>query len=102
MSFYGRKFSFTATCQRSSKTGIVDREMIQYLPANHSNTNCVINIPIHFNKALFQNFFVMLLRRVAKDVTSSLRSWHKRYDFNTVNFRRHRNENACYKHNELA
>ena len=36
----------------------------------------------------------MLLRHVAKEVTLSLLSWHKRYDFNA-------NENACYKRNEL-
>ena len=41
----------------------------------------------------------MLLRRVAKDVTSSLLSWHKRYDFNAANFLRH--ENARHKRNEL-
>ena len=39
------------------------------MPANHSNTNRVITILIH---SLFQNVFVTLLRRVAKDVTSSL------------------------------
>ena len=44
---------------------------------------------IHSDKTLFQNVFVTLLRRVAKDVTSSLLSWHKRYDFNAANFRRH-------------
>ena len=37
VSFYGRKFSFTATRQRSGKTGICDRKMIQFMPANHSN-----------------------------------------------------------------
>ena len=30
-----------------------------------------------------------MLRRVAKDVTSSLLSWHKRYGSNAANFRRH-------------
>ena len=58
------------------------------MPANHSNTNRVIIILIHSDKTLFQNVFVTLLRRVAKDVTSSLLSWHKRYDFNAANFRR--------------
>ena len=43
----------------------------------------------------------MLLRRVAKDVTSSLLSWHKRYDFNAANFHRIANENARYKLNVL-
>ena len=59
------------------------------MPANHSNTNRVITILIHSDKTLFQNVFVTLLRRVAKDVTSSLLSWHKRNDFNAANFRRH-------------
>ena len=48
------------------------------MPANHSNTNRVITILIHSDKMLFQNVFVTLIRRVAKDVTSSLLSWHKR------------------------
>ena len=63
--------------------------MIQFMPANHSNTNRVIAILIHSDKTRFQNDFVTLLRRVAKDVTSSLLSWHKRYDFNAANLRRH-------------
>ena len=64
--------------------------MIQFMPANHSNTNrVIITILIHSDKTLFQNVFVTLLGRVAKDVTSSLLSWHKRYDFNAANFRRH-------------
>ena len=71
--------------------------MIQFMPANHSNTNRVITILIHSDKKLFQNVFVTLLRRVAKDVTSSLLSWHKRYDFNAANFRRH----SQWKRNEL-
>ena len=69
--------------------GICDRKMIQCMFANHSNTNRVITILFHFDKTRFQNVFVTLLRRVAKDVTSSLLSWHKRYDFNVANFRRH-------------
>ena len=40
VSFYGRKFSFTATRQRSGKTGICDRKMIQFIPPNHSNKSC--------------------------------------------------------------
>ena len=71
------------------KTGICDCNMIQFMPANHSNTNRVITILIQSDKTHFQNVFVMLLRRVAKDVTSSLLSWHKRNDFNAANFRRH-------------
>ena len=43
----------------------------------------------------------MLLRSIAKDMTSSLLSWHKRYDFNAATFRRHTNENVCYERNEL-
>ena len=56
------------------------------MPANDSNTNRVITILIHFDKKPFQNVFVTLLHRIAKDVTSSLLSWHKRYDFNAANF----------------
>ena len=59
------------------------------MPANHSNTNRVITILIHSDETHFENVFVVLLRRVAKDVTSSLLSWHKRYDFNAANFGRH-------------
>ena len=69
--------------------GICDRKMIQFIPANHSKTNRVITILIHSDKTHFENAFVMLLGRVAKDVTSSLLSWHKCYDFNAANFRRH-------------
>ena len=58
------------------------------MPANHLNTNRVIPILIHSDEAHFQTVFVMLLRRVAKDETSSLLSWHKRYDFNAANFQR--------------
>ena len=59
------------------------------MPANHSNTNRVITSLIHSYKTHFQNVFAVLLRRVAKDVTSSLLAWHKHYDFNAANFRRH-------------
>ena len=71
------------------------------MPANHSNTNRVITILFHSDKKLFQNVFVTLLRRVAKDVTSLLLSWHKRYDFNAQIFDVTANENARYKRNEL-
>ena len=54
--------------------GICDRKMIQPI-------NRVITVLIHSDKTLFQNVSVTLLRRVFKDVTSSLLSWHKRYDF---------------------
>ena len=74
---------------KAVKSGIWDHKMIQFMPANHSNTNRVITILIHSDKMQFQNVFVMLLRRVAKDVTSSLLSWHKSNDFNAANFRRH-------------
>ena len=75
--------------------------MIQFMPANHSNTNLVITILIHSDKTHFQNDFVMLLRRVAKDVTSSL--------FHGINatilmpqiFKVIANEIARYKRNEL-
>ena len=40
VSFYGRKFSFTATRQRRGKSGICDRKMIQFMPAKHSNKSC--------------------------------------------------------------
>ena len=47
----------------------------------------------------------MLLRRVAKDVTSSLLSWHKRLNFNDFKnpqiFDVIANENALCKRNEL-
>ena len=56
------------------------------MPANHSNTNRVITILIHSDKTHFPNVFIMLLRRVAKDVTLLLLSWHKRNDFNAANF----------------
>ena len=59
------------------------------MPANYSITNSVIAILIHPDKTHFHNVFITLLRRVAKDVTSSLLSWHKRYDFYSANFQRH-------------
>ena len=68
--------------------------MIKCMPPNHSNTNRVITILIYSDKTLFQNVFVTLVRRVAKDVTSSFFSWHKRYDFNAANFRR-RSQSKC-------
>ena len=81
--------------------GICDCKMIQFMPANNSNTNRVITILIHSDKTLFQNVFVTLLCQVGKDVTSSLLSWHKHYDFNAADFDITANENARYKHNEL-
>ena len=71
------------------------------MPANHSNTNRVITILIHFAKTCFENVFVMLLRRVARSVTSSLLSWHKRYDFLPQIFDVIAHENARYKRNEI-
>ena len=89
--------------QRSSKMGICDHKMIQFMPANYSNTDHVITILIHSDRMLFQNVFITLLRLIQqnKDVTSSLLSWHKRYDFNAANFDVTANENARYKRNEL-
>ena len=54
-----------------------------------ANTIRIITILIHSDKTRFQNVFVTLLHRVAKDMRSLLLSWHKRYDFNAANFRRH-------------
>ena len=59
------------------------------MPANHSNTNRVITILIHSDKTLFSKRFRYVATSDTKDVTSSLLSWHKRYDFNPANFRRH-------------
>ena len=64
------------------------------MPANHSNTNRVITILIHSDKMHFQKVFVMLLHRVAKDVTSSRLSRPQIFDVIA-------NENARYKHYEL-
>ena len=75
--------------------------MIQLMPANHSNTNRVITILIHSDKTLFQNVFVTLQRRVAKDVTSSLLSWHNALILMPQIFDVTSNENARYKRNEL-
>ena len=71
------------------------------MPANHSNTNRVITILIHSDKTLFQNVFVSLLRRVAKDVMSSLLSWHNTMILMPQIFDVTANENARYKRNEL-
>ena len=60
-----------------------------FFSANYSNKNRVITIQIHTDKTRFENVNITLLRRVAKDVTLSLLSWHKRYDFNAAKFRRH-------------
>ena len=91
VSYYGRKFSLIATRRQSGKTGFCDSNMIQFMSANNSNTNRVITILVPSDKTLFQNVFVTLLRCLAniKDVMSTLLSWHKRYDFNAANFRRH-------------
>ena len=59
------------------------------MPANHLNTYRIITILIHSDKTHFQNIFVMLLCRVAKDVTLSLLSCYKPYDFNAANFLGH-------------
>ena len=82
------------------RVSVCDRKMIQSMPANDSNTNRVITILLPSDKTHFQNDFVMLLRRVAKDVTSPLLSWHKRYDLNAEIFDVIANENARFKRNE--
>ena len=41
---------------------------------------------IHSAKTCFQNVFVLLIPHISKDVTSSLISWHKRFDFDAANF----------------
>ena len=61
---------------------ICRHKMIQFIPENHY-------ILIHSDATRFQNVFITLLRNVAKEVTSSLLSWHKRNDFNAANFRHH-------------
>ena len=72
------------------------------MPANHSNTNRVITILIHSDKIRFQNLIVTLIATSrVKEMTSSLLSWHKRYDFNAAIFEVTANENARYKRNEL-
>ena len=64
------------------KTGICGRKMIQFMPANHSNTNYVITLLIHSDNTRFQNVFVMFRRR---------RCFHgiNAMIFNAANFRRH-------------
>ena len=76
---------FTAMwmCLCNGKTGICNSKMIQFMPANNSNS--VITILIHSAKTHFQDIFFILLRRVEKDLTSLI--WrHKCYDFNVVSF----------------
>ena len=75
--------------------------MIQFMPTNHSITNCVITILIHSDTMHFQYVFITLLRRVAKDVMSSLLSWHKCMILMPQIFDVIANENAHYKRNEL-
>ena len=81
--------------------GICDRKIIKFRPANHSNTNRVITILFHSDKTVFQNVFVLLLRRVAKDVTSSLLLCIKAVIIMPHIFDVIANENAHYKSNEL-
>ena len=71
------------------------------MPANHSITNRVITILIHSDKTLFKNVFVTLLRRVAKDVTSSLLYGVNAMILMPQIFEVTANENARYKRNEL-
>ena len=75
--------------------------MIQFMPANYSNTNCVIIILIHSDKPIFKTFslccYVALLRMC------------RRHCFHGINamillpqiFDVIANENARYKRNEL-
>ena len=75
--------------------------MIQFMPANHPNTNSAITILIHSSKMHYPDIYVILIRGIAKNVTSLFISRHKCYDFNAVNCCILANENACYKHNEF-
>ena len=70
------------------------------MPAIHSNINCVITILIHTAKMQFHNIFIMLLHRVAKDMTSSLILRLKCNVFNATNFDVIANENARRKGDE--
>ena len=71
----------TATRQRSGKTGICDRNMIQFMPANHSNTNRVITILIHSDNFFFCFFFFMVLMPKIFDVTANENARYKRNEF---------------------
>ena len=71
------------------------------MPAYHSNTTRVITILIHSDKTRFQNIFVTLLRRVAKDVTSSLLHSINAMILMPQFFDVTANEYARYKRNEL-
>ena len=71
--------------------------MIQFMPANHSNTNRVITILAHSYKTLFENVFLTLLR---------MRRHRCFYGINAIIlmpqiFDVIANENAHYKPNEL-
>ena len=56
--------------------GICDCKMIKFMPEDHTYTNYVITILIYSAKTCFQKVFAKLLHHVAKDVTSTLLSWH--------------------------
>ena len=71
------------------------------MPVNHSITNRVITILIHSEKTHFQNVFVLLLRRFAKEKTLSLLSWQNAMILMPQIFDVIANENARYKRNEL-
>ena len=90
---------FSATRQRSGKTGICDRKMIQFMPAKHSNTNRGITSLIFILiKSIFKTF--SLCCNVAL-----LRTW-RRHCFHGINamilmiFDVITNDNARYKRNE--
>ena len=70
------------------------------MPKNHSNTNRVITILIHSDKTRFRNVLGTLLRRVTKDVFSSLLACHKCYDCRIFSTSK-QIKNARYKRNAL-
>ena len=71
--------------------------MIQFVPANHSNTNRVIAILIHSDKTLFQNVFVTLLRLRHHRCFHGINAMILMSQIFDVTA----NENAHYKCNEL-
>ena len=79
--------------QRSGKTSICDRTVIQFMPVNHSNTNRVITILIHSDELHFQNVFVTLLRCCFHSINAMI-LMPQILDVLA-------NENARYKRNEL-
>ena len=70
--------------------------MIQFMPANHSNTNGVITILIHSIKRIFKTF---LLHCYVPLLNMWCDSWF--YGINTLIFAFITNENGHNTHNEL-